>query len=145
MAWSVQEGDFTPIDRHLISASALRNPTRFAASHISFANPIEQRRFAMVDMPEHCHYWWPLHEIFFMLTTDNLADGRAFCLMFRHEVCFCNLFNDVIPLWPFNGHIELFAQDHCRIMIDIVCNRSHDAILHQDFDQINRASFHQNC
>ena len=44
---------------------------------------------------------------------------------------------------PEHSDVQLFAQDHGGVMVDGVGDRCHDAILHQDFDQIDGAALHE--
>ena len=47
------------------------------------------------------------------------------------------------PSRPFHGDAKFFAQDHGRVMVDAVRDGGHDAVLHQDLDQVDRAAIHE--
>ena len=64
MAWRVDEGDQTTICLHLIGADVLGNATGFSRHHIGFAQRIQQRGFAMVNVThDGDHGWARLHQL----------------------------------------------------------------------------------
>ena len=56
VAGRVDEGQQPSAGLRLIRADPLRDPARLALRHARFADRIEQARFAVVDVPQHCDH-----------------------------------------------------------------------------------------
>ena len=147
VARRIQEGDLLVVDRYLVRTGALSNAARLAGGHIRMADAVEQRRLAMVDMTKDCHHGRPLDHVLGVLPLDDLLHLGA-----RLGAFDCAFDGDLRLLFflgfgrrPLDGHPQLFAEDDGRIVVDRVCDRRHDAVLHQDFDQVDRAALHQRC
>ena len=56
-----------------------------------------------------------------------------------------DLFRDrrFLALRPFHRNAQLLTQDHGGVVIDVMGDGRHDAILHQDLDQVDGATVHQ--
>ena len=68
----------------------------------------------------------------------DLATANGVRLRFLFEDLF-----GFLRLRPFHLDAQFLTQNDRRVMIDAMCDRSHDAILHQDLDQINWAAANQ--
>ena len=55
VAWRIQECHDALVGFDMVGADMLRNTTGFAAGYFGFANVIEQRGFAVVDVAHHGH------------------------------------------------------------------------------------------
>ena len=66
VTWRIQENDLSPErrrirlgDLHLVGADVLRDPARFAARHVRFADRIQQRRLSVIDVPHYRYHRRP--------------------------------------------------------------------------------------
>ena len=124
MAGRVDEHDFAAVALDVVSADVLRNTAGFAARHVGFANGVEQRRFAMIDV------------------THDRDDGTA-----RHcagGVLFDRLqLERVFERDDFRFDAEVFRDLESKIGAERLIDGGHDAPLrHQMTHQVIRLDLH---
>ena len=125
MAWRIEKGDFLArLNLHLIGTNMLGYTTSFARRDIGLAQGIQQRGFAVINMPHHGNHRGAELQIFDRLVF-NLQAG--FHIGFRDPAG---------PVAEFRGN------QFGGVRFDCLIDRRHDAKRHQLLDHIDGALSH---
>ena len=125
VAGGVEEGDALAVGQtHLIGADVLGDPAVFAGGHIGGAQGVEQAGLAVVDVTHHRHHRRAGQQV----VVDILGGQEAFFhVRFRHAA---------------NGVTEFGGHQFGGVGIDHVVDLQHQALTHQELDDLHPAGGH---
>src|SRR5690606_6060680 len=125
VAWRVQEGDaLTVAQPHLIGADVLGDAAGFARRHVGGAQGVQQAGLAVVDVAHDGH--------------DRGAHvARVGVVGLGDEAFFDVGFRDAL-----DGHAVFLGHQFGGVGIDHVVDLHHQALTHQEFDDVDAAHGH---
>ena len=117
----IQKGHHATRCFDVISTDVLGNPTGLTRCHTGFADMVEQRGLAVIDVPHDCHH---------RRTRQQGVFGRASLFLFQEGIRIIELGRKrLVP--------HFLDHDHGRFLIECLIDGHHGAQFHQRLDDFS--------